>query len=65
MDINTSNPDWGAPIATLASSARSFDDVNTQGGKLYRYKVVARGVENVETIYSSYITGFGYRKAAQ
>jgi len=61
MDINTSNPDWGAPIATLASSARSFDDVNTQGGKLYRYKVVARGVENVETIYSSFITGIGYR----
>lgn len=61
MDINSSNPDWGAPIATLASSARSFDDVNTQGGKLYRYKVVARGVENVQAIYSSFITGIGYR----
>jgi len=61
MDITSSNPEWGAPIATLASSARSFDDVNTQGGKLYRYKVVARGVENVETIYSSFITGIGYR----
>ena len=60
-DISSTNPEWGSPIATLASSARSFDDVNTQGGKLYRYKVVARGVESVQSIYSSFITGIGFR----
>jgi hypothetical protein len=60
-DISSTNPVWGTPIATLASSARSFDDVNTQGGKLYRYKVVARGVENVQSVYSSFITGIGFR----
>jgi len=60
-DISGTNPDWGNPIATLSSSARTYDDVNTEGGKLYRYKVVARGVENVQNIYSSYIVGIGYR----
>ena len=60
-DISSTNPEWGSPIATLASSARSFDDVNTQGGKLYRYKVVARGVESVQSLYSSFITGIGFR----
>lgn len=60
-DISSSTPDWGNPIATLSSTARAFDDVNTEGGKLYRYKVVARGVENVQNIYSSFIIGIGYR----
>jgi len=60
-DIIGSNPDWGNPIVTLASSARSYDDINTEGGKLYRYKVVAIGVESVQNIYSSYIIGIGYR----
>jgi len=36
-DISGTNPDWGNPIATLSSSARTYDDVNTEGGKLYRY----------------------------
>ncbi len=61
MDISGTNPDWGNPIATLASSARTFDDVNTEGGKLYRYKVMARGVENAPALYSSFITGIGFR----
>jgi len=60
-DINGSNPDWGNPIVTLASSARSYDDLNTEGGKLYRYKVVATGVESVQSIYSSFIVGIGFR----
>jgi len=60
-EISSSNPSWGNPIATVSSSARSYDDVNTEGGKLYRYKIVARGVESVEAIYSSYINGIGYR----
>ncbi len=60
-EISSSNPSWGNPIATVSSSARSYDDVNTQGGKLYRYKIVARGVEAFEAIYSSYIEGTGYR----
>ena len=60
-DIAGSSPDWGNPIVTLASSARSFDDINTEGGKLYKYKVVATGVESVQNVYSSYIVGIGYR----
>ncbi len=60
-DIIGSNPDWGSPIVTLASSARSYDDINTEGGKLYRYKVVATGIESVQAIYSSFIIGIGYR----
>jgi hypothetical protein len=60
-DITGSSPDWGNPIATLSSSARSYDDVNTDGGKLYRYKILARGVESIQNIYSSYIIGIGYR----
>ena len=60
-DIIGSSPDWGNPIVTLASSARSYDDINTEGGKLYRYKIVANGVESVQNIYSSYIIGIGYR----
>lgn len=60
-EISSSNPSWGNSIATLSSSARSFDDSNIEGGKLYKYKVVARGVEAFENIYSSYIVGIGYR----
>ena len=60
-EISSSNPSWGNPIATVSATARSFDDVNTEGGKLYRYKVVARGVESVQNLYSSYINGIGYR----
>ena len=60
-EISSSNPSWGNPIATVSSSARSYDDVNSEGGKLYRYKIVANGVESVQNIYSSYIIGIGYR----
>jgi hypothetical protein len=60
-DIVSTNPDWGNPIATLSSAARSYDDINTEGGKLYRYKILATGVESVQNIYSSYIIGVGYR----
>lgn len=60
-EISSSNPSWGNPIATVSATARSFDDVNTEGGKLYRYKVVARGVESIQNLYSSYIDGIGYR----
>ena len=60
-EISSSNPSWGNPIATVSATARSFDDSNIEGGKLYKYKVVARGVETVEAIYSSYIVGIGYR----
>ena len=60
-DITSTNPFWGSPIASVSASARNFDDVNTEGGKLYRYKVVAKGVESVQNLYSSYIVGVGYR----
>ena len=60
-DITSTNPSWGSPIATVSASARSFDDLTTEGGKLYRYKIVAKGVESVQNVYSSFINGVGYR----
>ena len=60
-DLSSSNTDWGSPIATLSSNARSYDDTTSEGGKLYQYKVEARGVESVQNQYSSYISGIGYR----
>lgn len=62
-DINIAYPDWGTAIKTLASDAGTFVDTNVEGGKLYRYKIAAKGVEadGVEIIYSTYITGIGYR----
>ena len=62
-DIDIAYPDWGTAIKTLASDAGTFVDTNVEGGKLYRYKIAAKGVEadGVEIIYSTYITGIGYR----
>ncbi|RTZ01666.1 T9SS type A sorting domain-containing protein [Flavobacterium sp. RSP49] len=62
-DINSVNPDWGKSLKTLPADAGTFVDANTDGGKLYRYKIAAKGVEidGLEILYSTYITGVGYR----
>lgn len=62
-DIDSANPNWGKSLKTLPADAGTFVDNNIEGGKLYRYKVAAKGVEveGLEIPYSTYITGIGYR----
>ncbi|RZK74726.1 MAG: carboxypeptidase regulatory-like domain-containing protein [Pedobacter sp.] len=62
-DIDSQNPVWGKALKTLPADAGTFSDNNIEGGKLYRYKVAAKGVEvdGLEILYSTYITGIGYR----
>ena len=62
-DIDSQNPSWGSVLKTLPADAGTFVDNNIEGGKLYRYKVAAKGVEadGIEILYTTYITGIGYR----
>lgn len=62
-DIDSQNPSWGSALRTLPADAGTFVDNNVEGGKLYRYKVAAKGVEieGLEIPYSTFITGIGYR----
>jgi hypothetical protein len=62
-DIDSQNPSWGNVLKTLPADAGTYTDNNVEGGKLYRYKVTAKGVEadGIEIIYTTYITGIGYR----
>lgn len=65
-DITSENPDWGEPIRTLSSIEKSFEDEDVQGGKLYKYKIKAKGVvtDDPDIQYVTYITGIGYRNPA-
>jgi hypothetical protein len=62
-DIDSQNPNWGKSLKTLAADAGIFVDTNIEGGKLYLYKIAAKGVEvdGLEILYTTYITGIGYR----
>ena len=62
-DIDSQNPLWGKVLKTLPADAGTFTDNNVEGGKLYKYKVAAKGVEadGIEILYTTYITGVGYR----
>ncbi len=62
-DVTSANPNWGRPLKTLAGDVGTFSDTNVEGGKLYRYKLFAKGVEvdGLEILYSNFITGIGYR----
>jgi hypothetical protein len=62
-DIDSPSPNWGKSLKTLAADAGTFVDNNVEGGKLYRYKIAAKGVEidGLEILYSTYIIGIGYR----
>lgn len=62
-DVTNANPNWGKPLKTLAGDVGTFSDTNVEGGKLYRYKIFAKGVEieGLEILYSNFITGIGYR----
>lgn len=62
-DISSEKPNWGKALKTLAGDVGTFSDTNVEGGKLYRYKIFAKGVEadGIELLYSNFITGIGYR----
>ncbi|PQJ75198.1 LamG-like jellyroll fold domain-containing protein [Polaribacter gangjinensis] len=62
-DITSTIPNWGNPLKILAADVGTFSDTNVEGGKLYRYKLLAKGVEaeGLEVQYSNFITGIGYR----
>lgn len=62
-DVTSANPNWGRPLKTLAGDVGTFSDTNVEGGKLYRYKLFAKGIEvdGLEILYSNFITGIGYR----
>jgi hypothetical protein len=62
-DVTNASPNWGKPLKTLAGDVGTFSDTNVEGGKLYRYKIFAKGVEvdGLEILYSNFITGIGYR----
>lgn len=62
-DVSSLNPNWGTSLKTLPADAGTFTDTNVEGGKLYRYKIAAKGVEidGLEILYTTYITGIGYR----
>ena len=65
-DITSDNPDWGQPIRTLSSIEKSYEDEDVQGGKLYKYKIKAKGVvnEDPDIEFVTFITGIGYRNPA-
>ena len=48
-------------VGSVAASATQYEDKYAEGGVLYQYKVVADGVSTTESLYTTYITGFGFR----
>ena len=62
-DITSAYPTWGKPLKIVAKDAGTYIDNDVEGGKLYRYKIFAKGIEvdNLEILYSNFITGIGYR----
>lgn len=48
-------------VGSVSPSVTQYEDRYAEGGILFQYKVVADGVSKIESLYSTYITGFGYR----
>ncbi len=48
-------------VGSVSPSVTEYEDRYVEGGVLYEYKVVAEGISNIESLYSTYITGIGYR----
>ncbi|UAM98358.1 T9SS type A sorting domain-containing protein [Polaribacter litorisediminis] len=48
-------------IGTVSKDVFEFDDIETQGGILYEYKIEAVGVSTIEEEYVTYITDVGFR----
>src|SRR5690606_3303691 len=60
-DSNVNDQDNYVAIASLSGDTYTYVDNNTQGGVLYEYKVKAEGIFEIDTRYTTYITGIGYR----
>lgn len=48
-------------VVSLSSTETTYEDKYVEGGVLYEYMVEAYGVSSNPTLYSTYITGIGYR----
>jgi Concanavalin A-like lectin/glucanases superfamily len=48
-------------VASVSKSVTSYEDQYVEGGVLYEYKVVADGVSSIESRFTTFITGIGYR----
>lgn len=48
-------------VGSVSPAETSYEDKYVEGGVLYEYKVVAEGVSTIESLYSTHITGVGYR----
>jgi hypothetical protein len=48
-------------VGSVAPSVTQFEDKYAEGGVLFQYKVVADGISKIESLYSTYITGYGFR----
>lgn len=48
-------------VGSVAPSVTQYEDRYAEGNVLFQYKIVAEGVSNIESLYNTYITGFGYR----
>lgn len=48
-------------VVSLSSTETTYEDKYVEGGVLYEYKVEAQGVSSTPELYSTYITGIGYR----
>ncbi|MFD1606057.1 LamG-like jellyroll fold domain-containing protein [Flavobacterium artemisiae] len=48
-------------VVGLSSTETTYEDKYVEGGVLYEYKVEAQGISTIPILYSTYITGIGYR----
>jgi hypothetical protein len=48
-------------VVGLSATETTYEDKYVEGGILYEYKVEAQGISATPILYSTYITGIGYR----
>ncbi len=48
-------------ISSVAPDQTTYEDEYVEGGVLYEYKLEAAGVSEIDSKYTTYITGIGYR----
>ncbi len=48
-------------VGSVAPSVTQYEDKYAEGGILFQYKIVAEGLSKIESLYATYITGYGFR----
>jgi hypothetical protein len=48
-------------VGSVAPSVTQYEDKYAEGGILFEYKIVAEGLSKIESLYATYITGYGFR----